>query len=140
MQHKRLEHIPGVTFRHVAQLRKINIHTTQQLLDVCMTAQQRETLGKVLEVSELRVFDWVCAIDLFRINGLNSTYVALLLEAGVNSAEKVAVQDPAQLLIQLRELNRERRIVRRLPSEKQIGKWVASAKEMSPLIALDSAD
>ena len=61
---------------------------------------------------------------MFRVNGLSSTYVMLLLEAGVNSAERLAVQDSAELHAQLTQLNRERRTVRRLPSLKQINSWI----------------
>ena len=133
MQHKRLEHIPNVTFRHVAQLRKMNIHTTQQLLEVCSTVEERYRLAEKLEISELRVFDWVCAIDLFRISGLHSTYVTLLLEAGINSAEKIATQNAPELAAQLRELNQTNRIVRRLPSERQIEGWIVAARGLPPL-------
>ena len=133
MQHKRLEHIPNVTFRHVAQLRKMNIHTTQQLLEVCSTVEERYRLAEKLEISELRVFDWVCAIDLFRISGLHSTYVTLLLEAGINSAEKIATQNAPELAAQLRELNQTNRIVRRLPNKRQIEGWIVAARQLPPL-------
>ena len=133
MQHKRLEHIPSVTFRHVARLRKMNIHTTQQLIEVCVTVEQRRVLAKQLEVSEMRVYDWICAADLFRISGLSSTYVTLLLEADIYSAEILAVQDSAELHYKLTQLNLTHRIVRRLPNQKQITNWIAAASSLSPL-------
>ncbi len=134
MQHKRLEHIPSVTFRHVAKLRKVNIHTAQQLIELCNTAEKRRALAEQLEVSEVRVYDWVCSADLFRVNGLSSTYVMLLLEARVNSAERLAVQDSAELHAQLTQLNRERRTVRRLPSLKQLNSWIFFASGLPPVI------
>jgi hypothetical protein len=57
-------------------------------------------------------------------------YSDLLEEAGVDTVPELAQRNATNLHAKLVETNAETKLVRRLPTQKQVEDWVAQAKKM----------
>ncbi len=55
-------------------------------------------------------------------------YSDLLEEAGVDTIPELAQRNPENLYPKLVEVNQQKRLVRQLPSQRQVADWVAQAK------------
>ena len=61
-------------------------------------------------------------------------YSDLLEEAGVDTVVELAQRVPQNLHKKMIEVNHLKHLVRRLPNEKQVGKWVAQAKVLPRVV------
>jgi predicted RecB family nuclease len=68
------------------------------------------------------------------VNGLGEEYTDLLEVAGVDTVPELAQRNPANLHKTMAEVNEEKNIVRRLPSESQVKGWVDQAKKLPRVI------
>ncbi len=57
-------------------------------------------------------------------------YVGLLRAVGVMTVRDLKYRNPSNLAKSMAEANKKRRLVRLLPSEKMIKRWVESAKKL----------
>jgi len=64
------------------------------------------------------------------IEGIGPTYAALLEAAGVDSPVELAHRVPANLAAKLQEVNKVRKLVRRVPGEKVVTGWIEQAKKL----------
>lgn len=69
-------------------------------------------------------------VDLFRVKGVGEEYADLLEAAGVDTIPELAQRNPGSLYQKLIEVNREKELVRKLPSEAQVKDWVEQAKQL----------
>ena len=81
------------------------------------------------------ILEWVNHADLWRIKGVSEEYSDLLEEAGVDTVVELAQRNPENLYMKMKEVNMEKKLVRRLPSEKQVIDWVAQAKRLPRAIS-----
>ncbi len=58
--------------------------------------------------------------DFFGIKGIGEEYSDLLEEAGVDTVAELARRDPASLHAKILEVNKEKKLVRRPPTLKQV--------------------
>ena len=61
-------------------------------------------------------------------------YSCLLRAVGVETIRELRYRNPANLAKAMGEANKKRKLVRFLPSEKLIMRWVKQAKELAPKI------
>jgi predicted flap endonuclease-1-like 5' DNA nuclease len=78
--------------------------------------------------------EWVNRCDLFRINGVGEEYGDLLEVAGVDTVPELAQRNPANLYQMIVEVNEEKEIVRRMPSESQVEDWINQAKQLPRIV------
>jgi len=57
-----------------------------------------------------------------------------LEEAGVDSVPELAQRNPKNLYKKLVEVNKEKKLVRQLPSQKQVVDWVKQAKTLPRMV------
>ena len=67
-------------------------------------------------------------VDLFRIKGVAEEYSDLLENSGVDTVPELAQRNPANLLAKMTAVNAERKLVRRLPTQNEVNRWVEHAK------------
>lgn len=72
--------------------------------------------------------------DLMRISGIGSEFSELVEAAGVDTVKELRNRRPDNLTARMVELNEQMKLTRALPSESQVTKWVAQAKELELLI------
>lgn len=68
--------------------------------------------------------------DLYRIDGIGSEYSELLEAAGVDTVPELARRNPANLAQTLAEVNEAKKLVRRVPGETEVAKWIEQAKNL----------
>ena len=130
----RIVDVEGVGPHYAAKLNAIGVATTERLLKVAFHAQGRKDLAEQAAIPEKLILEWVNLADLMRIKGLGPEYADLLEEAGVDTVRELRTRRPEALHLAAREINLRKRLVRRLPSLREIERWVAEAKRLKPLL------
>jgi predicted flap endonuclease-1-like 5' DNA nuclease len=73
-------------------------------------------------------------VDFFRIKGVGEEYSDLLEEAGVDTVPELAQRNAEHLYQKLVAVNREKKLVRRLPTQAQVSDWIEQAKRLPRVI------
>ena len=127
--------IAGIGPAMSARLKALGIRTTEKLLEVSKTAKDRKILAEKLDVDEPTVLRWANLADRMRIKGVREPYAELLKFAGVDTVKELKHRNPSKLAQAMAEANARRKLVRLLPSEKRIGRWIEAAKKLDPKIS-----
>ncbi len=129
-----LARLEGIGAAYAAKLKAIGVGSIEALLRQGATPKGRAELAAQAGISEKLVLEWVNRADLFRIPGVGEEYSDLLEAAGVDTVVELARRNPEALHAQLAEQNAAKRLVRQLPSLKQVTSWVESAKSLPRMI------
>ena len=81
-----------------------------------------------------RILKWANMADLMRISGVGEEYSELLEAAGVDTVKELKHRNAANLAEKMSEVNEDKKLVRQVPSESQVTKWVEQAKELPPMM------
>jgi len=126
--------IEGIGPAYAEKLAAAGLTTTEGLLAKGATPKGRQEIAEQTGITPKLILEWVNHADLYRIKGVGSEYSDLLEEAGVDTVPELAQRVPANLFKKILEVNAEKQLVRRPPSEKQVESWVAQAKAMERII------
>jgi hypothetical protein len=129
-----IKQIDGLDEDEVQKLRAMGIRTTDRLLEEARTPKGRSLLAQGTGASERRILGWANAADRMRIKGMGKGYASLLQAVGVDTVKELRYRNPANLAKAMSEANKKRKLVRFLPSEKLIKRWVKQAQELPPKI------
>jgi len=69
-----------------------------------------------------------------RIKGVGTQYSDLLEAAGVDTVPELAQRNAKNLFAKLEEVNAEKKLVRQLPTAKQVEAWVKAAKALKRVV------
>jgi predicted flap endonuclease-1-like 5' DNA nuclease len=72
--------------------------------------------------------------DLMRIKGVGEEYSDLLEEAGVDTVKELKLRKPENLYKTMIEVNQAKKLVRRVPTLKEVEQWVAEAGKLPPVV------
>jgi predicted flap endonuclease-1-like 5' DNA nuclease len=125
-----LAEIEGVAAGYAQKLGDAGVGSVEDLLAKGATAAGRDDLAAQSGISSTLVLKWVNHADLFRIKGVGGEYAELLEAAGVDTVPELAQRSPANLAARMAEVNAAKSLVRQVPSEDQVTKWVAEAKTL----------
>ena len=129
-----IEDIEGIGPKYGRMLRKVGIKRTHHLLDRGASKKGRKALSAESGVDETLILKWSNMADLMRIRGVGEEYSELLEAAGVDTVKELRNRKPANLHKAMTEANGKRKLVRQLPGEMQVEKWVAQAKKLPPMM------
>ncbi len=129
-----IDAIEGIEHRLATKLRKGRIRTTEALLKQGATRKGRAELAAATGITEQLILGWVNRADLFRVKGVGEEYSGLLESAGVDTVKELRRRNPANLLSTMVEINTAKRLVRRLPTESMVARWVDHAKTLDPVV------
>lgn len=124
--------IEGIGDVYAAKLNEAGIKTTDDLLNQCATRAGRRKMAEATGISEKLILKWTNHADLFRINGIGPQFAELLEAAGVDTVKELKHRVAANLAAKVLECNEEKKLVRRVPVEKEIQKMIDQAKELEP--------
>jgi predicted flap endonuclease-1-like 5' DNA nuclease len=68
--------------------------------------------------------------DRMRIRGIGEDYAELLQAAGVDTVKELKYRNPAKLAKAMAEANAKRKLVRVLPSDLAVVRWIEQAKKL----------
>jgi predicted flap endonuclease-1-like 5' DNA nuclease len=131
---KSIEAIEGIGPKYGAKLRAANCSSPAQLLRDGATRAGRKNICKQTGISDSIVLRCVNMADLFRIKGVATQYAELLEAAGVDTVKELRNRNAANLTAAMAKANDKKKLVRQLPSESMVAKWVAHAKTLKPII------
>ena len=122
--------VEGIGPVYGKKLNDVGIRNTDQLLEACKTKAMRVKLASDSGIDEAHILRFANMVDLFRIHGVGSEYADLLEASGVDTVKELAMRNPANLTAKMEEVNNEKKLVRRIPTENMVDKWVAEAKTL----------
>jgi nucleotidyltransferase/DNA polymerase involved in DNA repair len=125
--------IRGIGPETASILKSEGIRTTIGLLRSAKTPKQRLKLAERTGTDKEKVLDWVTTADRMRVKGVGFEYSELLRIAGVKTVNELKYRNPHHLVERMREANK-RNLVRLLPKEQTVERWIESARKLPLLI------
>ena len=129
-----IETIEGIGATYGKTLKDAGISNTKGLLERCGTRAGRTKTAKETGLSEALLLKWTNMADLMRIRGVAEEYSELLEAAGVDTVKEMKRRNAANLATKMLEVNKRKKLVRLLPSEKRVAAWVEHAKKLDPMM------
>lgn len=130
-----IEDIEGIGPAYAEKLSKAEITKTGDLLEKCATPKGRKEVAEQTGISESVVLKWTNMADLMRISGVAEEYSELLEAAGVDTVKELKHRNADNLAAKMAEVNEQKNLTRKVPSVKQVEKWVEQAKELEPILS-----
>ena len=126
-----LTHIEGLDVDEMKSLKAAGIRTTERLLEFAKSPKGRRQLAAETEINEKRLLMFANACDHLRIKGMGPGYVTLLRAVGVDTVRELRYRKPENLVNAMAEANRKKKLVRLLPSQNLVVRWVDQANKLS---------
>lgn len=127
--------IEGLEPEAAATLKAAGIRTTGKLLELAKDIRGRKALAARTGIAERKLLALANAADRLRIRGLGKDYAALLQAAGVETVRELGYRNPQRLAQAMAAANAQRKLVRQLPSDHQIVRWIDTARTLPPKIS-----
>jgi len=127
--------IEGIGEGFATKLEAAGIKTVEALLEQGATPAGRAKIEGETEISHSLVLKWVNHADLFRIHGVAGQFAELLEASGVDTVAELATRNAANLATKMAEVNEEKNLANRVPSESEVDKWVTEAKELPRVVS-----
>ena len=131
---KQIASIEGIGPALSEKFAVVHIKTVEQLLKEGATSAGRKEIARTTGLDTSRILKWVNMADLFRIKGIGSEYAELLEAAGVDTVKELKNRDPENLCAKLEEVNAQKKLVRKVPSLKQVKGFVKAASSLKPKV------
>lgn len=125
-----LAHINGIGPALRLKFKAAGIRTAAKLLEEAKTAKGREALAEIVGIDGKELLEMANLIDRMRVKGVGQDYSILLAAAGVITVNQLKYRSPAKLAKAMAEANAKRRLVRILPTEPTVGRWIEHAKKL----------
>lgn len=126
--------IEGIGPVFAEKLKAVGISTTGKLLDRAKDPKGRKDLAEETGIDDGRILKWANMADLMRIKGVAEEYSELLEAAGVDTVKELKHRRADNLAAKMAEVNAEKKLVRLVPSEKSVAKWIEQAKTLAPMM------
>jgi hypothetical protein len=114
----------------VDRLKSAGIRTSDKLLDAAKSLRGRKTLAEKTGIDEKSLLSLANKIDRMRVKGIGQDYAKLLQIAGVDTIRELKYRNPKRLAEAMAAANAKRKLVRVLPSERTVGRWIEHAKKL----------
>jgi len=122
--------IEGIDGEVAATLKSVGIRSTGRLLEAARAVKGRKALAEKTGFGEKQFLCWANVADRMRVRGISKEYAELLQAAGVDTVKELKYRNPANLAKAMAEANKKRKMVRLLPSEKVVGRWIENAQKL----------
>jgi hypothetical protein len=126
--------VEGIGEAYAEKLKAAGIRTTEALLETGATPKGRKEIEERTGITHSLILEWVNHVDLWRIKGVAEEYSDLLEEAGVDSCPELAQRRADNLYDRIVAVNREKQLVRRLPTQSQVASWIEQAKALPRIV------
>jgi len=126
--------VEGIGPKYAGKLEKAGVTSSEDFLNKGATPAGRKELASKSGIADSLILEWVNLVDLFRIKGVGSEYSDLLEEAGVDTVVELAQRKGANLFAKMDEVNKSKKLVRKMPSQDQVEDWIAQAKKLPRIV------
>lgn len=134
MANRKIDDVEGIGPVISEKLNSAGVSDTDSLLVSAKTPAQRKALADKSGLSAAQILKFANMADLYRVKGIGSEYADLLEAAGVDTVPELARRRADNLTAAMLELNTKRALVRRVPTESEVTKWIEQAKELPRLL------
>jgi hypothetical protein len=125
-----LTDIEGIDRESISALRSAGIRSTGRLLDDACSVTKRKLLAEKTGIDVRQLLCWANGADRMRVKGISKEYAELLKAAGVDTVRELKHRNPAKLACAMSDANKKRQLVRLLPSETMVVRWIEHAKKL----------
>jgi hypothetical protein len=122
--------IGGIDGDAAKALKSAGIRSTNKLLEKASTVKGRKALAAETCFDEQQLLCWANHADRMRVKGVSKEYSELLHHAGVDTVKELKYRNPSNLAKAMADANKRRKLVRFLPSEKVVERWIEHAKKL----------
>lgn len=129
-----IDEIEGIGPVYAEKLQAVGIRTTEAYLERAKDPKGRKALAEETGIEASRILKWANMADLMRINGVGEEYSELLEAAGVDTVKELKHRNAANLAAKMKEVNEEKKLVRQVPGEASVEKWVEQAKALPAMM------
>jgi predicted flap endonuclease-1-like 5' DNA nuclease len=130
-----IKDIEGIGDVYTKKLQAMGVNTVEALLEKGATKKGREDVAKQSGIDEHKILEWVNRADLYRIKGIGSEYSDLLEAAGVDTVVELSKRRADNLTEKMVEVNVEKKLVRRVPTQQMVEGWIAEAKTLPRIVS-----
>lgn len=130
MANYKIDKVEGIGPKLSEKLINAGIKTTDALLSASRTKAMRKELAEKTGIDEAKILTFANHVDLFRVGGIGGQYAELLEASGVDTVKELATRNAENLVTKMEEVNKSKKLVRRVPPLKSVEKWVAAAKDL----------
>jgi hypothetical protein len=130
-----LTDIEGIDRSIATALKTAGVRSSKSLLEAAATARGRKDLADKTGLSEKQLLQWANVAHFMSIRGVSREYADLLQKSGVDTVKELKYRNPAKLVVAMALANKARKLVRVLPSEKRVVRWIDDAKKLPPKIS-----
>ena len=130
----KIETIEGIGKVYGDKLREAGLKDTAALLAACAGPKDRAALAAKTGIPDARVLEFANRADLMRVKGIGEEYSDLLEAAGVDTVKELKTRRADNLTAKMTEINAAKKLVRQLPSEKQVADWIEHAKTLPAVL------
>lgn len=126
--------VEGIGEAYEVKLKEAGIGSIEKLLTACITKKGRKDLAEKAGVSEKLILKWANHADLMRIKGIGGEYAELLEAAGVDTVPELSNRRADNLKAKMAEVNANKKLVRKLPTEKMVKDWIDQAGKLERVL------
>ena len=130
----KLSIIEGIGGLYEEKLNEAGVTSIEKLLEECSSKRGRTELAEKSGIAEKLILKWANHADLFRIKGVGSEYAELLDAAGVDTVPELAKRKTDNLVAKMAEVNEAKKLVRRVPTTRQVEDWIGQAGKLPRVI------
>jgi predicted flap endonuclease-1-like 5' DNA nuclease len=130
----KITQIEGIGPSYAQKLEGAGITTTDALLEKGASPQGRKAIAEQTTISEKMILRWVNQADLSRIKGVSEEYAELLESAGVDTVPELAQRNAENLHQKMTDINKTKKLVRKLPSANQVSGWIQQSKDLPRVV------
>jgi len=113
-----------------ARLKSAGIRSTERLLECACTVAKRKLLAEKTGIDAKKLLCWANFADRMRIRGVSREYAELLGAVGVDTVKEFKFRNPTNLAKAMADANKRSKLVRLLPSEMVVARWIEHAKKL----------
>lgn len=129
-----LSALEGMNDKQAGKLGEAGVAGVEDLLEKCADPKGRKTLSESSGIDAKHLLKWANMADLMRIDGVGPEFAQLLEASGVDTVKELKHRDPANLSAKMGEVNDQKKLTKRVPTEATLGGWIEQAKALEPVL------